>query len=35
MRRPRSTRDYQSDQSSANLLDDLLVLFTHEQSPNR
>jgi hypothetical protein len=28
MRRPRSTREYQSDQSSAFMLDCFLVLFT-------
>jgi hypothetical protein len=28
MRRPRSIREYQSDQSSANLLDGFLVLLT-------
>jgi len=32
MRRPRSTREYQSDQSSANLLDGFLVLFTKERT---
>jgi hypothetical protein len=30
MRRPRSTREYQSDQSSANLLDGFLMLFTEQ-----
>jgi hypothetical protein len=30
MRRPRSIREYQSDQSSANLLDGFLVLSTNQ-----
>lgn len=32
MRRLRSTREYQSDQSSATLLDGFLVLFTDEKN---